>query len=339
MQNQPLVRSLEIKGLFGTHDLEIEFKKLTVIVGKNGLGKTTLLKIINGLLKNDEHVDYDEICKSLTLHLGDGNNISYGDFKEHFVKESTTPDFIKEVSKLVSLNEETLENLKEIATKKNKDINDVVYEMLRVILSQESVHEQAAIRFHTEYDKHHKKIFTKTARSDDFNVRYISTVDISANADKNINPGNSIELNVLNVAINYELNNLLKSNKEHALSRFMHCAGDFLSESGKTVKLHNNEIHFQAKNNNELSLSQLSSGERQLVYILATAANTAGRPTLFLMDEPEISLHLSWQGKIIDAIIDINPDVQIIAVTHSPGIIMNGHMDAYVEMNDILKEA
>lgn len=55
------------------------------------------------------------------------------------------------------------------------------------------------------------------------------------------------------------------------------------------------------------------------------------------MDEPEVSLHLSWQEKIIDAITNINPEIQIIAVTHSPGIVMNGHMDAYIEMNELLK--
>lgn len=55
------------------------------------------------------------------------------------------------------------------------------------------------------------------------------------------------------------------------------------------------------------------------------------------MDEPEVSLHLSWQEKIIDSIMHINPQMQIIAVTHSPGIIMNGHMDAYVEMKDIIR--
>lgn len=113
----------------------------------------------------------------------------------------------------------------------------------------------------------------------------------------------------------------------------------FLTESGKTAKRDHGEWLFITESGHALRLEQLSSGERQLVYILATAANTCGKPTLFLMDEPEVSLHLSWQEKILDAIMSIHPQMQIIAVTHSPGIIMNGHMDAYVEMKELLQES
>ncbi|ENE00249.1 AAA ATPase domain protein [Escherichia coli P0304799.3] len=53
------------------------------------------------------------------------------------------------------------------------------------------------------------------------------------------------------------------------------------------------------------------------------------------MDEPEISLHLNWQEKLISTIKELNPWCQIIIVTHSPAIVMDGFMDCYVDMNEI----
>lgn len=51
-----MIESLEIKGLFGYLDKEINFKKeINFLVGINGSGKTTILKIISAFLKNDVH--------------------------------------------------------------------------------------------------------------------------------------------------------------------------------------------------------------------------------------------------------------------------------------------
>ena len=53
------------------------------------------------------------------------------------------------------------------------------------------------------------------------------------------------------------------------------------------------------------------------------------------MDEPEVSLHIEWQQKLIEMITDLNPNVQIILTTHSPAVIMNGWMDKVTEVSDI----
>ena len=56
------------------------------------------------------------------------------------------------------------------------------------------------------------------------------------------------------------------------------------------------------------------------------------------MDEPEISLHVEWQEKLIRLIRELNPNVQIILTTHSPAVIMNGWMDAVTEVSDITEK-
>ena len=41
----------------------------------------------------------------------------------------------------------------------------------------------------------------------------------------------------------------------------------------------------------------------------------------FIIDEPEVSLHLIWQRVFIDKMIEARKDIQIIVATHSPEII------------------
>jgi predicted ATP-binding protein involved in virulence len=48
-----------------------------------------------------------------------------------------------------------------------------------------------------------------------------------------------------------------------------------------------------------------------------------------------VSLHIEWQKRLIDMIVELNPQVQIILTTHSPAVIMNGWIDKVTEVSDI----
>lgn len=91
------------------------------------------------------------------------------------------------------------------------------------------------------------------------------------------------------------------------------------------------QIYFNDKNRNQIMLSNLSSGEKQIVYrgaYLLKDSNSLKGATV-LIDEPEISLHPEWQKKIMNYYKNIFTDEngiqtsQIFAVTHSPFIIHN----------------
>jgi len=56
------------------------------------------------------------------------------------------------------------------------------------------------------------------------------------------------------------------------------------------------------------------------------------------MDEPEISLHVEWQHRLLELISDLNPTVQIILTTHSPAVIMSGWSDRVTDVEDIIVE-
>jgi predicted ATP-binding protein involved in virulence len=73
--------------------------------------------------------------------------------------------------------------------------------------------------------------------------------------------------------------------------------------------------------NGHISLNELSSGEKQMIILLGQIYLSENRPILYIADEPEVSLHVKWQDKIVDALITINPNAQFLLATHSPDVI------------------
>jgi len=60
-----------------------------------------------------------------------------------------------------------------------------------------------------------------------------------------------------------------------------------------------------------------------------------GREYVLMMDEPEISLHISWQYELLNWILELNPNAQLILTTHSPSIFSDGWGDKAIYMEDI----
>jgi energy-coupling factor transporter ATP-binding protein EcfA2 len=71
-----------------------------------------------------------------------------------------------------------------------------------------------------------------------------------------------------------------------------------------------------------LKEQQLSSGEFHLLYLLVAALVTQRRGTVIAIDEPEMSMHLAWQRKLITALFECASKAgpQFILATHSPDI-------------------
>ena len=116
--------------------------------------------------------------------------------------------------------------------------------------------------------------------------------------------------------------------------RFQDLADELFGETGKRIIRSKNEIVF-SQDGDELLPYRLSSGEKQILVILLTVLVQDKQPCVLLMDEPEVSLHIEWQQRIISIIREMNPHAQIILTTHSPAMIMGGWMDAVTEVTDI----
>ena len=116
--------------------------------------------------------------------------------------------------------------------------------------------------------------------------------------------------------------------------KFQDLIDDLFSDTGKTIVRTENEIIF-SQLGETLYPYQLSSGEKQMLAILLTVLIEDNKPHVLFMDEPEVSLHVEWQKRLIDLIRELNPNVQIILTTHSPAVVMNGWIDKITEVSDI----
>lgn len=120
-------------------------------------------------------------------------------------------------------------------------------------------------------------------------------------------------------------------------ARFMDYVDELFHDTGKKIVRDSNEIVFDQFGTRLLPYS-LSSGEKQLLVVLLTALVQDNQPGVLLMDEPEISLHVEWQQQLLRRVRSMNPNVQVIMITHSPAVIMDGWMDAVVDVADITVE-
>ena len=119
-------------------------------------------------------------------------------------------------------------------------------------------------------------------------------------------------------------------------TQFQDLVDELFAPTAKTIARDSNEILFH-QYGETIPPYLLSSGEKQMLVILLTALVQENRPGVILMDEPEISLHIEWQQRLITLIRTLNPNAQIILCTHSPAIIMDGWMDAVTEIEDITR--
>ena len=117
-------------------------------------------------------------------------------------------------------------------------------------------------------------------------------------------------------------------------TRFQDMVDELFADTGKRIVRTENEIRFTQIGETLLPY-QLSSGEKQLLVILLTVLVEDQQHYVLFMDEPEVSLHIEWQKRLIDLILELNPNVQIILTTHSPAVIMNGWLDSVTEVSDI----
>lgn len=90
------------------------------------------------------------------------------------------------------------------------------------------------------------------------------------------------------------------------------------------------------KDGRPLDISQLSSGEKQLIILLTETLLQEKQNVIFIADEPELSLHITWQAKILKSIRKLNKNAQLIVATHSPEIAGSVEEISLIDMEDII---
>jgi len=113
---------------------------------------------------------------------------------------------------------------------------------------------------------------------------------------------------------------------QEPIDRYLKLANGFLEQTKKQIVIDDTgRLSVSFGEGKRQAISALSSGERQIVVMLAHLSLNKQLQTsgVFIVDEPELSLHVSWQEMFVDAIREANPNVQLIMATHSPAIILD----------------
>jgi predicted ATP-dependent endonuclease of OLD family len=101
---------------------------------------------------------------------------------------------------------------------------------------------------------------------------------------------------------------------------------------GKKVFYDESDIKIYIKSDSSsesLPLNKLSSGEKQIISIFSKIyLSEDNQRFIVLFDEPELSLSMTWQQKLLPDILNSKKCDFLLAVTHSP-FIFDNELDRY----------
>lgn len=110
-------------------------------------------------------------------------------------------------------------------------------------------------------------------------------------------------------------------------NEFLDTVNSFIVDSEKTLIFSSlGQLKFRLHDDEkERDIRTLSSGEIQLIVILTHLYFNpeVDKANVFIIDEPELSLHVQWQEKFVDGIMTASTTTQFILATHSPSIILD----------------
>ncbi|MDH5561903.1 MAG: AAA family ATPase [Deltaproteobacteria bacterium] len=115
----------------------------------------------------------------------------------------------------------------------------------------------------------------------------------------------------------------LENNKNRYLKQFNETE-EIINEfflPRKSFEFDNKGAFLVKSNGKNVELFNLSSGEKHLIALLGRVSLLSSDASVFVADEPELSLHLEWQRPLIKSMRKLSPYLQIIVATHSPAII------------------
>ncbi len=117
------------------------------------------------------------------------------------------------------------------------------------------------------------------------------------------------------------------------LSQFVSTVSSFLFNKELRFSL-SGGFQIYGRGGVEINTASLSSGEQQLLLLFCYALTARDNPSVFIIDEPEISLNIKWQRKIITSLLEVagSDNTQFIFASHSMELISQ-HRDSVVTIS------
>ena len=90
------------------------------------------------------------------------------------------------------------------------------------------------------------------------------------------------------------------------------------------------------KGGDEIEFEFLSSGEKQLLLLFINTITSAEVATIFIIDEPEISLNIKWQRQLVETLLEFSDEknIQYILSTHSLEL-LSSNIENVTKLQDI----
>ena len=300
------IENINIKGLWGRYDVNWQLHAdVNILVGENGTGKSTILEAVKNSFELTERLAKD-------LKMSDYFNVAFSEITVVFKNGKEKYDFTVQQSVLARLIYDS--------NNSNESSHNIEHTPVSLITKKETLELLKTKIFNI----HHIKTFDKAIKN--------GTDDYKTNLD--------IELNRLEKEyLAYQLKTFkagLKDKKALDTHQyFLETVNRLFKSTGKILNEDDEKISFLFENGASIHWLALSSGEKQLLIILLTVLCQDEKPSILLMDEPELSLHITWQYELINIIRQLNPNCQVIIATHSTSIFTKGWMNKLFFMDGV----
>jgi len=343
------IKKLSVKKLWDKYNFDIEFnEQVTILIGKNGSGKTTILNLLDELLSNGEKNNNYKFDK-IKLQFNNDNLISAEQKEFNIIDEMKKNNNISKDKIKLLFKELEKDILKKIDNDKNSkyipislakkiDSKSKIDYLFLSTFDMEIKNEELV---HKHYDNSDIKTELDVLLNDLITKFKLYQLKLKEKVEK-INQ--EFDTKLVEYARDENLNllkdKLLEKNKNINIiynnrDIFKNKINEFFKNTGKSIKLdENNSIIFKLDDKNSLTPYQLSSGEKQILIIMLSIMLLDNKPTIILMDEPEISLHVEWQMIFIKTLLELNSNLQIIIATHSPDIILKGYRKNVISLDN-----
>ncbi len=338
------IRSVVVKGLFNEYDYELNLNPdLTFIHSPNGLGKSTIAHMVYSILRGDrtylEDIPFSRMniafVDDSTLIVEKSNGKMSVRIQKNRLESPLTDEELDNISDIIYLPPERL-----MITKKDGHIVNALesaaqelYDSIRT--AKDNTKLTPSNQQHKDISNSDLEFWCKDLKAKlDFikdagfepeiptGYRFPpSRYDLIDDREKYEDLAYSVSDYVEK---NYQFAESIIVFKDIINNIFINKTID-VSATGKLVVSMNNGT--------SLPLNKLSSGETQVLLMFYYILFHSGQDGVVIVDEPEISLHVSWQQMLGDYFSDICRvrKVQIIVATHSPQII-HDKWDLAIEM-------